>query len=389
MKKLLSMMAMFAALGGWADVVTNVWIGPNNGNWSAGANWEDGTAPVSGEAVKFALTAWMTVTNDIEGLALAGLELAHGNEKTDNYYLTIYGNAIGVPDSGLLITKRQNLSLQLFCDFTGTGTLEFASNYIEGSSTFLGYAGATAFAGKVVVNGGMLSVTNRLTTIGDSDQATVIPDAITLRNGAQLKNFATDITIPAWQGVTLDNGGGFLCGWSGNGDFTITVDSPITGAGPLVIPNSACKTLLRSTANSWTGGVIIGTMNAPGAYGTGATLVLGAEGAIPSGNAVTVDGRNGATLDLGGTSPTFADFRLVNGAVLTNSSATASTLTAPAILIGGAVAPNISLNGTTTYQVPDAAIWTSPYSIAAGETFSLDGTGGTGGMMFKLNGGTL
>lgn len=378
-----------------ADVTTNVWTGGSGTTfWSDAGNWESGT-PQNGQVLFFTLSNNKTFTNDLTDLAPAGIVISN----TAAHVHTFTGNALTVDATdGMEILLQNGSDGQRFdLPVIGTGTLRLVSDLPNTGPIFYFDEENTQFAGRWVVDHAVLQCTNRFTVIGDDATETVVPDAITLKNGGNLKNYACDLTIPAWQGITLDEtGGGFCCGWSSpETPRFITVNSPITGSGPLGIAG-ATGTIVLNGANTYTGGTFIGT-NTWGSFvsnqsGTHTGVVLGNAAAIPADTPVVINGYYSGLLDLNGYSVDVSELQVISGATLANSSASESTVTADAILMAGVMDGKIRLDGPLTLAVPESSPWiNAAYEVTSANPLDLgtNGETGSGGVTLLLNGGTV
>lgn len=385
---------MLSGLGVSADVVTNVWTGGAGTTfWADPDNWESGV-PQDGQILFFSCAQNTTFTNDLVDLAPGGIVISNTASRT----LTFRGNAVQVDaDAGMDILLQANSDSQRFdLPLLGTGTARLTSDLPNAGPIFYFNEENTQFAGRWVVDHAVLQCTNRFTVIGDDATETVIPDAITLRNGGNLKNYACNLSIPAWQGITLEEGGGgFCCGWSSPENlYVITVNSPITGDTPLGIAGATGAVLLNGT-NTYAGGTFIGT-NTWGSFvgqaGTHTSLILGNAEAIPVGTPVLVNGSYHGLLDLNGYSIQVSDLQVTSGATLANTSATESMVTADSVMLGGVLDGNIKFAGSIQLQVPDDSPWTNAvYEVTADKPLNLSTNGETssGGATLLLNGGTV
>ena len=111
---LLALSALLTINVGSASAATRTWTGAGgDNNFSTSANWSGGAAPTNGDVITFdtaSLTEAETVTNDISGLSLAGINATGGGD---------YGYVIA--GQGITVTGPLSLSGSLY--FTGTVTL--------------------------------------------------------------------------------------------------------------------------------------------------------------------------------------------------------------------------------------------------------------------------
>jgi len=151
---LLALSALLTLNVGQAFAATRTWTGGgSDNNFSTGANWSGSTAPTNGDIITFdtaSLGAAETLTNDISGLSLAGINATGGGD---------YGYVIA--GQGITVTGPLSLAGSLY--FTGTVTLG-ANVTVSGSRGLnLGYG----------ANKGTLAVGTRTLTMSTSLYGTV------------------------------------------------------------------------------------------------------------------------------------------------------------------------------------------------------------------------
>jgi fibronectin-binding autotransporter adhesin len=113
-----------------------VWDGGGaNNNFSTAANWSTDTIPVNGDTITFdntGLTVSETVTNDLVGLSVAGVNFTGAN----SYQYTVDGNALSV---GGAINGNGSLDVDL--TLTANTTVDVTSIGVAGNPSTLDTAG--------------------------------------------------------------------------------------------------------------------------------------------------------------------------------------------------------------------------------------------------------
>ena len=370
------------------------WNGTTDSTLGNEANWEAGTCPEAGADILFK-TASKTYNQNIESFSPRSILFT--NETTATHSLTFTNLPITVASGGLAIDISPAISSIFWpAGFSGSGPL--CITMPPTTQMNIGFRnGNDGFTGKITLDGRVyVEVLGRITTLGDETPETVIPDAITLDHYAALKNYQDDLTIPAWQGITLgETGGGFIAGWGGLGrDFQITVNGPITGAGRLYIGNCVFPVTLNGEG-TWQGGTDIGSMAPGGAYGgNNAMLILGDNATFPEGNELIIGEGGAATFDVNGHSISVSNLVIGAQGVLKNSSETPAVIHAQeATIAGSTVVGDVTIDCPSIHWVlsedevvTDPALFTE---VASETTLTLDDMSATGGRAIKLAGGTL
>lgn len=129
---------------------------PGSGNWSAGTNWNGGTAPVNTDRVVFGSSSVTALTNDIAGLQLNTVANASPNSShaAIRFLSTAGAYTIGGPlalhntntAGGTSIIYNESTATQTF-----TGNLTLTT--VNGQSAAITTAGNLNFDGNVSVNG--------------------------------------------------------------------------------------------------------------------------------------------------------------------------------------------------------------------------------------------
>ena len=145
-----------------------------------------------------------------------------------------------------------------------------------GAGEFFTHQDQTSFAGKWIVNEGVLSFSSLAQdrAIGVTPAA-VVPDQITLNNGGRITGYGTDK-----RGITLGPGGGGFGSDSASHSSTSWA-GPITGSsgGPLIVGGPG-DTWISNTSNNYDGETLI----------QGGALFCGASGVIPDTSIVRITG---------------------------------------------------------------------------------------------------
>ena len=357
-------------------------------------NWESGTVPSTGETLLFPKGS--SFENNLENLSPSGITISNNLSST-----TFRGHPFLVGESGFnLLLMENTYSVSFEKMFTGSGTLTFQNRSINtgsGISIFQTRENGFSFSGKWILDRSSIGTLSEITLIGSENPEEVVPDAVTLKNGACIKNYKSTLVIEPRTGVVLgEGGGGFCCGWKSSGNHSLQVNCPISGSGPLLIASCPLPIFLNSTNNSYTGKTVIGSAENVLSFNVNETeetrLVIGGDYAIPRGNDVTVDGSSRAVLELDGHSLELGRLELIAGGILRNSSGTPATVRADTVVFGGRIEGAITLEyrykelaGSPDHQVWESGQW---LTVVSGENLNL-GDMGLGGVALKLDGGTL
>ena len=332
-------------------VITN-WTSATSGNWSTGANWQGGTAPLSGRgadiqffnAKTLAATTTINATNDLAGttdankLTFAGTGSATTIVNVDGNPLRLVPNGATPPSitlSGATSGFRYNVANAIALDdsvtFNATGTGTFVFNgaitgsggltRTGGTSTLI-LAGNNSYTGPTTISAGTLQIGN------DGATGTLGSGAVSVASGATLRIDRTGI---------------------------VEVANDISGAGALFISGPALTDVVALTGNnSFTGTVSISSgslritdatqlgSGAKSVTATSATAALrldGSAGAVvlPAQFSISTSNPNGAIINEAGDNEIGSGVTLTGGAGGTRISSNAGTLT-----IQGNVAPNFT-----------------------------------------------
>ena len=227
-----------AATGQW-DTTTSLNWSTDSGGSVATQAWNNAGNNIAVFSAGTGVTGTSTITvPTATPLTLAGITREEGSP-------TINDNAAGA--SPITFSDGTNLAID-----TGTGTLVVNAFYgttngvitKTGTGIYSSGVSQSTFAGKWVINQGSLSVGGDL-RLGVIPGA-VVPDQVTLSNGAKIRTSTAAAVFTANRGIKLVSGGGF------DGSVAWEWDGPISGTGDLGI-NGTNNVTLKNTTNSWGG----------------------------------------------------------------------------------------------------------------------------------------
>lgn len=245
----------------YAPTTTVYWAGAASADWSNSANWVAGRAPQPGDDVVF---SYLSTNNRATMLpqrysvgSLAFLETPGG--------VTLAGSPLTVGNDGIDVVSAVNdptLNLPIVLGAaqtwkTRSGRTLVVNGAVSGSAnlTLDGYGNvrltaANSLAGKIVVNGGTLVITNQ-NELGPNP-VVFTADKLTL-NGGTLRSgesgsAANVILDDANRGLTLGANGGTVLTFF---NTSLAINTPITGAGALT--KGSVGTLTLGAANTFTG----------------------------------------------------------------------------------------------------------------------------------------
>ena len=314
----------------------------NGGTLQVGADINLGTAPASATAGQLtfgggalATTASFTLSSN-RGIAFTSTGTIDNSSGTTLTYGGIAAGAGGLTktDSGTLAWTGANT-------FTGATTINGGTLQVDGDASFGGVP-ASATAGSITFSGGTLSATATFTL-----------------NSKRGIAFTSTGTIDTASATVLTYGG------------------IAAGSGGLI--KTSAGTLTLSGANTYGGATTI----------SAGTLKLGVANSVPSGSAVTATG----TFDLAGFADTIGS--LSGGGTVTDSSATAATLTAggdntstnfSGAIQNGSGSIALTKSGTGTLTLGGTNTYSGTTTVSAG-TLLVNGAQGSSNV--SLNGGTL
>jgi len=299
---------------------------------------------------------------------------------------TISGN-IGESGGSQALSKGGSGTFTLSGANTYTGlTTVGAGNLIAGSSSALG----TTAAGTVVTSGASLRLANGITITGES---VTINGNGSARGALQADTGATATWDgPVLIGATADS----RIGAQANGALTVSGAISSSGGADLIVSADVTggKVILTSTSNTYTGQTQI----------IRGLLQLGATNTLPTGTTLNIHSATGvadaASVDLNGFSQQVGGLLRGNNsgaASLTNSSATASTLTinnTANFTYDSPITGNLALvkSGTGSQTLTGTSTYTGATNINGGilnvNSSSAFGDGSATNTLI-LNGGTL
>ena len=129
----------------WAD--SGTWTSATGGNWSDTANWSAATPASGSGSTAYLTTGTGSVTNDVTGLTLLGLQLSGSG-----FLLT--GNALTLDSGGWIKALSGDHEVALPITLSGPASLTAASNQTLTAS------GAISGDGAVMVSGGRVILGN-------------------------------------------------------------------------------------------------------------------------------------------------------------------------------------------------------------------------------------
>jgi autotransporter-associated beta strand protein len=329
--------------------VTYVWTNTIGGNWSTGANWSNGVAPLSshGTRVEFFTGAalsnlTLTTTNDVASTLLLN-SLALGGTGTNANIITLAGAPLSLVANGLTqpaitlaaftgpVSYLVSSALTLAADTTfyanNSGTFNFAGPIngpggITRSNTYstLILSENNSYAGPTVIAGGTLQIGN------DGPTGTLGSGPVTIASGATLRFDRTGLVL---------------------------IPNDITGAGRVIVNGATSSDVVSLTGdNDFTGEVRVdagslrvtdirqlgsGTKNVIVASSSALLRLNGSSAPLvfPPDFSLHTSNPNGAILNEAGDNEILGSLTLSSGAGGTRLTVAAGSLT-----IGGIVTPN-------------------------------------------------
>jgi autotransporter-associated beta strand protein len=319
-----------ATLVAASSVHASTWNTAGGGSWATGS-WTGGT-PNGIDAIADFSTQNITTNSTItlDGAKTIGT-LQFGDTTASNQWTISAGTGGALTLSSTLgksyITGTTATVLNILTDLAGTDDITFS-----GAGADIRISGATSYTGKTIVTGGAVMSLSSGTTFGAT--SVFVADKITLDN-ARIGTTSTAGTsgnrsIGANYGIVLGAGGGTFEVYSVS---TLTINSAISGSGPMSVNWGVGGKVLLNGANSYTGNTSVTN---------GDTLEIGGSG----------------TLGLGSYAGNIA-----NGGTL--NFATSANQTLSGILSGTGTA-KLNKSGTGTLTLSGANTYTGKTTISAG-----------------------
>jgi autotransporter-associated beta strand protein len=392
-----------AALCSAQDSSSSTWSGAGtNPNWSNGANWQGGTAPVSGADVTLNAsssskgTIYLDASPSINSLMVGGngYYWMYGTISEATLTIGSGGLTVGSPSvyySYLYVDSSVNITLakpQTWTIGSAPGEYGYAQLYgnITGSSAnlltvavtqngTLELGGSNNFSGTVTLNSGLLYVASD-TALGNA--------TLTINGNSSISsNVYTDRVVP--NAVTINGGSTTLYPNYNSivfsGPITLTRPSEIDvyGPGPVIFSGTLSETGgSQSITTAGTGMLVVtGSVGLTGGVAVNdGLMIIGSSTAVPASGSVGVYGNGYLGLDLATTSISATTFlnRLDPASTGTIGFDTA-TPSSPAI-----VNDNIDLSGFSG----NPRLGSATSAIINGTI-----TPGSGGYQFGGGGGTL
>lgn len=377
--------AALAMSAGSASAQVADWYGTTSNDWTVGANWSTGTAPVPGQTINIDTTSPNVTVLGVSGpasasIGITSIGIAAGSTGSltiqNGSTLTSTGSTrLGVPAGATgNVTVRgagsrwDITSGTVSIGFTGTGMLNIrdGATVTTVGNTVLG--GSATASGTVNIGSGGTLQTQSMRGGSGASQANFDSGILRARanNATFINGFAgTELNLLAG-GITIDTAG-----------FAIGTDatSAFTGVGGLSVTGGGTLSLLAD--NTYSGATSITA---------GSTLVLAGAGAIASSSRVVADG----TFNVSAVTPANATIRSLAGSGSVLLGAKTLEITAANDSFAGVISGTggLTLSGGT--QTLTGANTYSGASNVLGGTLQI-GDGGTTGSIVSdvLNNATL
>ena len=311
-----------------------VYIGGAGSSWADPGSWEGGRFPKPGDTATFNApgNAVITIPN---GSAFSLSSIFVNTDGTSRTW-AFSGETNTLTDPAYIFVSNGTLRVEVSSALTGTDGFTF-----EGARGNLELQGTNFFTGPVTVLSG------RALPLCDESLGQ-LPGSVLL-DGGMLGNLSVPVTLHADRTVTAGPNGAYLHGRNRTvGASALTIDSQITGTGPVTIIRQTDEVMFRNTANDYAGDTILGA-NMPVGYYSAAdgttTLTLGADEVIPHGTGkgrLVFSQNMDGILDLNGHSETVNAIDASSEVFAIANSATAT----PGTLRAGFDNAGMSLSGT-------------------------------------------
>lgn len=254
-------------------------VGGGTGTWNTAlTRW----SPTFGGSV---YQAWVNINNDDAGFSVAGGTVTLGSALTANSLIfAVSGYTLSGTAANTLGSTSGTLTVDTQIAAGGTAIVNafyapaLATIVKNGAGLYSSGTSQTAFAGKWLVNAGILSVAGD-TRLGIVPGA-LVPDQVTL-NGGFLRSSTATVAFTANRGITL----GALGGGFDSTNTTLTWAGPITGsAGGALTKLGTHNLVLNNAANNYdgttfvnAGRLTVGAATALGSTAAGTEVAGGAE----------------------------------------------------------------------------------------------------------------
>jgi fibronectin-binding autotransporter adhesin len=350
-----------------ARAQTFIWTNSlDNGSFSTGANWQGGSAPVSGQSIQFGSTALPGVVLD-EGYAANTIFFDTGTTAfniTGSFAFTLQGGGIDDASTSssqdvfnvpIILTSSisiqnatTNAGLVLTGGISGSG---FGISLYSGGLLALGGTSNT-FSGTLDIESGTITDLNAQAFPSTALVEVASGGVLAVNHSETISALSDNVTGGS---VVIANGMSLLM----SGPYTTTFSGVISGQGGIEKDNSG--TLILAGANTYTGPTVVGTASVS---------------AIQIGNG----GSTGSLMSSGVSGPGDLAFNLSVGSPYTYSGVLSG-----ALHVDQEGAGIITLSGTNTYSGA-TTIFTGT-TLSAG---SMSAFGGAGNSPITINGtGTL
>ncbi len=211
------------------------WTAGTGGNWSDTANWQEATiAEGSGYVASFN-TGSGTVTNDMTGLALLGIQIASGG-------YTLAGDTITLDDAGFITVLGDSHTVSAPLALSGGTTLAVASGQtltLDGAVS--GAGGLTLYGGRTVLSAANTYAGPTVLVTGILETASVDSLGSSSDDPA---NFVLGEGLFRYTGPSATLSRGFTVAPTNNGNRATIMevtdaDSTLTLAGKVIAPNGS------------------------------------------------------------------------------------------------------------------------------------------------------
>ena len=251
---------------------------------NGGATGSAGTGAIqvaSGALLKFARSGYAVVGNSITGAgslenAGPGTVALTANNDALAGDVTVSGGTLQLGDGG----ATGSLGSRPVTVASGATFAVKRSGIVTYSNALSGAGSLALVGGETIINGAISNTHTGGVSVSDGGHLRVavdtglgdtiydlVPNAIRLNHGG-LKNEDSFTTVDLNRGISITGEAYFTAGWT----KSLTIDSPITGAGNVFIPYDSGRVYFSNPTSDWTGSLTIGSTK-PG-VATGATAAI-------------------------------------------------------------------------------------------------------------------